>query len=75
MLPVRESNYDMFSPISLLRRIDLRSWIILVSCFGMYYFVTRIGPDVNLGNVPASAIIGLETLRLGLRADTLTAFE
>jgi phosphosulfolactate synthase len=38
------------------------------------YFVTRIGPDVNLGNVPASAIIGLETLRLGLRADTLTAF-
>jgi phosphosulfolactate synthase len=39
------------------------------------YFVTRIGPDVNLGNVPASAVIGLETLRLGLRADTLTAFE
>jgi phosphosulfolactate synthase len=39
------------------------------------YFVTRIGPNVNLGNVPASAIIGLETLRLGLRADTLTAFE
>ena len=39
------------------------------------YFVTRIGPDVNLGNVPASGIIGLETLRLGLRADTLTTFE
>jgi phosphosulfolactate synthase len=39
------------------------------------YFVTRLGADVNLGNVPASAIIGLETLRLGLRADTLTAFE
>ena len=38
------------------------------------YFVTRIGPNVNLGNVPASAIIGLETLRLGLRADTLTTF-
>ena len=38
------------------------------------HFVTRIGPDVNLGNVPASAIIGLETLRLGLRADTLAAF-
>jgi phosphosulfolactate synthase len=38
------------------------------------YFVTRIGTDVNLGNVPASAVIGLETLRLGLRADTLTAF-
>jgi phosphosulfolactate synthase (CoM biosynthesis protein A) len=30
---------------------------------------------VNLGNVPATGVIGLETLRLGLRADTLTAFE
>ena len=39
------------------------------------YFVGRIGPDVNLGNVPAQAVIGLETLRLGLRADTLTVFE
>ena len=39
------------------------------------HFITRIGPDVNLGNVPAQGIIGLETLRLGLRADTLTAFE
>jgi phosphosulfolactate synthase len=39
------------------------------------YFITRIGPDVNLGNVPAHGVIGLETLRLGLRADTLTAFE
>ena len=39
------------------------------------YFVTRLGPDVNLGNVPAAGVIGLETLRLGLRADTLTAFE
>jgi phosphosulfolactate synthase len=39
------------------------------------HFVTRIGPDVNLGNIPAHAVIGLETLRLGLRADTLAAFE
>jgi phosphosulfolactate synthase len=39
------------------------------------HFITRMGPDVNLGNVPATGIIGLETLRLGLRADTLTAFE
>jgi hypothetical protein len=30
---------------------------------------------VNLGNVPAQGVIGLETLRLGLRADTLGAFE
>jgi phosphosulfolactate synthase len=39
------------------------------------FFVKRIGPDVNLGNIPASSVIGLETLRLGLRADTLTCFE
>jgi phosphosulfolactate synthase len=39
------------------------------------HFVTRMGPNVNLGNVPAQGVIGLETLRLGLRADTLTAFE
>jgi phosphosulfolactate synthase len=39
------------------------------------HFVTRLGPDVNLGNVPAHAVIGLETLRLGLRADTLSVFE
>jgi phosphosulfolactate synthase len=39
------------------------------------YFITRLGPDVNLGNVPAGGVIGLETLRLGLRADTLATFE
>jgi phosphosulfolactate synthase len=38
-------------------------------------FVTRLGPDVNLGNIAASDVIGLETLRLGLRADTLLHFE
>jgi len=37
--------------------------------------IKRIGPNVNLGNVAAQGVIGLETLRLGLRADTLTAFE
>ena len=30
---------------------------------------------MNLGNVPAAGVIGLETLRLGLRSDTLTVFE
>jgi phosphosulfolactate synthase len=39
------------------------------------HFVTRVGPNVNLGNIPADGVIGLETLRLGLRADTLAAFE
>lgn len=39
------------------------------------YFVRRVGSDVNLGNVAPSGVLALETLRLGLRADTLLAFE
>ena len=39
------------------------------------YFVRRIGSDVNLGNIPSTALLGLETIRLGLRADTLDCFE
>jgi phosphosulfolactate synthase len=39
------------------------------------HMITRVGPNVNLGNVPAQGVIGLETLRLGLRSDTLAAFE
>jgi phosphosulfolactate synthase len=39
------------------------------------HMITRIGPNVNLGNVPAQGVIGLETLRLGLRSDTLSTFE
>ena len=39
------------------------------------YFVKRLGPAVNLGNIAAADVVGLETLRLGLRADTLTCFE
>jgi phosphosulfolactate synthase len=39
------------------------------------FFVKRIGPDVNLGNVGATAVLGLETIRLGLRAVTLRCFE
>jgi phosphosulfolactate synthase len=39
------------------------------------HLISRIGPDVNLGNIPAQGVIGLETLRLGLRADTLTLFD
>jgi phosphosulfolactate synthase len=35
------------------------------------WFVKQLGPSVNLGNIPPDEIIPLETLRLGLRADTL----
>ena len=31
----------------------------------------QFGPEVNLGNIPPEEVIPLETLRLGLRADTL----
>jgi len=35
------------------------------------WFVKHFGPNVNLGNIPPEEVIPLETLRLGLRADTL----
>jgi phosphosulfolactate synthase len=35
------------------------------------WFVKQFGPEVNLGNIPPEEVIPLETLRLGLRADTL----
>jgi phosphosulfolactate synthase len=35
------------------------------------WFVQQLGPEVNLGNIPPEEVIPLETLRLGLRADTL----
>ena len=35
------------------------------------WFVRTFGPDVNLGNIPPDEVIPLETLRLGLRSDTL----
>jgi phosphosulfolactate synthase len=34
-------------------------------------FVLRFGPDVNLGNVAPADLVALETLRLGLRSDTM----
>jgi phosphosulfolactate synthase len=35
------------------------------------WFIKAFGPEVNLGNIPPEEVIPLETLRLGLRADTL----
>ena len=35
------------------------------------WFVRRFGPEVNLGNVPPDEVLALETLRLGLRSDTM----
>jgi phosphosulfolactate synthase len=35
------------------------------------WFIKKFGPRVHLGNIPPDEVIPLETLRLGLRADTL----
>jgi len=35
------------------------------------WFIRRLGPEVNLGNVVPAEVLGLEALRLGLRADTI----
>jgi phosphosulfolactate synthase len=35
------------------------------------WFIRHFGPDVNLGNIPPDEVIPLETLRLGLRSDTM----
>ncbi len=35
------------------------------------WFIRRFGPDVNLGNIAPGDVLSLETLRLGLRSDTL----
>jgi len=39
------------------------------------HLIARLGPDVNLGNVAPADVIALETLRLGLRSETLIALE
>jgi len=39
------------------------------------YFVHRVGPDANLGNISVHDVIPLETIRLGLRSETLLDFE
>ncbi|MFC6904861.1 phosphosulfolactate synthase [Halalkalicoccus tibetensis] len=39
------------------------------------WFVERFGPEVNLGNVRLDDVIPLETLRRGLRGDTVETFH
>jgi len=39
------------------------------------WFIQHLGVDVNIGNVLPDDVISLETLRLGLRADTLKLFH
>lgn len=37
--------------------------------------IATLGPNVNLGNIAFDDVIGLETLRLGLRSDTFSLFD
>jgi phosphosulfolactate synthase len=39
------------------------------------WFIEHYGAEVNLGNVPPAEVLSLETLRVGLRADTLRHFH
>ena len=36
-------------------------------------FIRQFGANLNLGNIPPDKVIPLETLRLGLRSDTMSA--
>lgn len=38
------------------------------------WLITRFGPNTNLGNISPTEVIPLETLRLGLRGDTMIKF-
>ncbi|PVX50037.1 phosphosulfolactate synthase [Balneicella halophila] len=38
------------------------------------WFIKNFGPEVNLGNIATNEVIALETLRAGLRGDTLLDF-
>ncbi len=39
------------------------------------WFITQFGANVNLGNIPPDEVISVETLRLGVRGDTLLTFH
>jgi phosphosulfolactate synthase len=41
----------------------------------MTWFIKRLGSDVNIGNVPLGEVLNLETLRQGLRGDTVRHFQ
>ncbi len=39
------------------------------------WFITQFGPNVNLGNIAPDEVISVETLRVGVRGDTLLTFH
>ena len=39
------------------------------------WFIKQFGPNVNIGNIPPEEVISVETLRVGVRGDTLLTFH
>ena len=39
------------------------------------WFIKKFGTNVNLGNIPPEEVISCETLRIGVRGDTLLTFH
>jgi len=39
------------------------------------WFIKQFGTNVNLGNIPPEEVISVETLRVGVRGDTLLTFH
>ena len=39
------------------------------------WFIKQFGANVNLGNIPPDEVISVETLRVGVRGDTLLHFH
>jgi phosphosulfolactate synthase len=39
------------------------------------WFISQFGSNVNLGNIPPEEVISVETMRVGMRGDTLLAFH
>jgi len=69
--PDGELRYGLIEDI-LLSGVDINRLLFEAPTKGMQtYFVKRVGPEANLGNIAAMDVLALETLRLGLRADTL----
>lgn len=64
---VKEDFVNMIS-----KQIDLKNVIFETPAKNQQiWFLKRFGSNVNLGNIAAADVIALETLRLGLRGDTL----
>ncbi len=68
----REGDMRSGVVLSIAEVVDLRDVIFEAPTkSAQAWFVKVFGPEVNLGNIAPEEVIPLETLRLGLRADTL----